>query len=551
MRGTSLRRIEMLVLVLGCLGLLAAGPVRGAVGASLSPEAEQAYNQGLIAADQQAWEVAITSFAEAQKLAPRDPRILYSLGLAHAKAGHDLAGAAWLRAYLALSPRAPNALAVRTEVDRLLRATRSAMLRILATAVGAARTIPWEDARWSRLLALAWGEARVGEIEAALALEPEIGRLAAAIPKERPTPPSGHPIEVRDRAAVQAILWRTYLYYLVDTRDLPKAREVLARVTGDNQRVLALVALALGLAWDDKAKEGVKLLAEAESLTGKIVDPGLRALRLADLADAHQACNSERAKVMLERATAFAKEHQVTLPEKVEREVNPYAYDSYDYDDEATFRIRWAAMISSSPKVIDLAGELDRAVEHPERTAWTNGAADEQAVALGAVALTLGDFLALFRGWEARNWAENFERGKALVSLAVGDTIWPRIGKTALGDGIGIDHLRKLLDAKGPAWRASEKGQAVRQVIAVTDAISLYAEPVLDDNGWAIVLHIKKPDPPVYVTRERYPDLEQLQAALKGPLGDELLQWIVTDPASPLSGPIRAAKAAIQGESLR
>ena len=87
--------------------------------APLPDKARQAYERGLIAAEQEAWEVAIQCFTEAQKAAEREPRVLYALGLAHAKAGHKAEGITWLRAYLDAAPQAPNAGAVREEIARL------------------------------------------------------------------------------------------------------------------------------------------------------------------------------------------------------------------------------------------------------------------------------------------------------------------------------------------------------------------------------------------------------------------------------------------------
>jgi tetratricopeptide (TPR) repeat protein len=86
---------------------------------ALPPEAQEPFNLGLAAVEQNQWDSAVGYFSEAQKAAPKNPRVMYNLGLAHSKAGHLLAGMAWLHAYLAASPSAANAEAVRMEIARL------------------------------------------------------------------------------------------------------------------------------------------------------------------------------------------------------------------------------------------------------------------------------------------------------------------------------------------------------------------------------------------------------------------------------------------------
>ncbi len=109
-------------------------------------EALEAYNRGLIAAEAEAWEVAIVCFIEAQEKAPREPRILRSLGLAHARLDH-LAAVPWLEAYLALAPQAPDAKAVRGEIGRLETAALDSTEWIRSAALGAAKKIRDDEAR--------------------------------------------------------------------------------------------------------------------------------------------------------------------------------------------------------------------------------------------------------------------------------------------------------------------------------------------------------------------------------------------------------------------
>ena len=105
---------------------------------AVPPAAQAAFERGVIAAEQQHWLVALRYFSEAQKKAPAAAPILFNLGLAHAKAGQELAAIAWLQAYLAAAPQAPNAAAVRTEILRLDVATEAKIARIVQEAEVAA-----------------------------------------------------------------------------------------------------------------------------------------------------------------------------------------------------------------------------------------------------------------------------------------------------------------------------------------------------------------------------------------------------------------------------
>jgi hypothetical protein len=88
--------------------------------ASLPAEAQQALDKGLAAAKQQQWEIAIQNLQDARKIAPDAPEIFYDLGLAESKiAGRELRAVAWFGAYLAASPDAPNAAAVKNFIAAL------------------------------------------------------------------------------------------------------------------------------------------------------------------------------------------------------------------------------------------------------------------------------------------------------------------------------------------------------------------------------------------------------------------------------------------------
>jgi tetratricopeptide (TPR) repeat protein len=126
---------------IACLALAFALPAAPAVVAQpavLPENAQTALNKGLAAANAQQWETAIQNFQDARKIAPNAPEIDYDLGLAESKIpGRELRAVAWLAAYLAAAPNAPNAAAVKNliaelqiktqgNIDRLIRAVDTA-----------------------------------------------------------------------------------------------------------------------------------------------------------------------------------------------------------------------------------------------------------------------------------------------------------------------------------------------------------------------------------------------------------------------------------------
>lgn len=80
---------------------------------------EALYNAGVEAAEREDWRVAIAYFTAAQQRAHLVPRYMYNLGLAHARAGHEVAAIAWLAAYLVAAPDAPNRTAVWEQIHQL------------------------------------------------------------------------------------------------------------------------------------------------------------------------------------------------------------------------------------------------------------------------------------------------------------------------------------------------------------------------------------------------------------------------------------------------
>src|ERR1700680_2759880 len=102
--------------------------------ATLAPEAQAAVDKGVWAAKQQDFLLAIRCFQDARKVAPQAPEVFYDLGLAESKIpGRELRAIAWFGAYLATTPNAPNAVAVKEQIDILDVKSQSNIDRLLKT----------------------------------------------------------------------------------------------------------------------------------------------------------------------------------------------------------------------------------------------------------------------------------------------------------------------------------------------------------------------------------------------------------------------------------
>jgi tetratricopeptide (TPR) repeat protein len=104
----------------------------------MSPEAKAAYNLGNLAFDQKDWDQAIRHYAKAQSYDNYNPKILYNLGISHAKAAHELPAIAWLEAYLAVAPSAPEAAQIHAEIARMLVTAESKARRVAKESLAAA-----------------------------------------------------------------------------------------------------------------------------------------------------------------------------------------------------------------------------------------------------------------------------------------------------------------------------------------------------------------------------------------------------------------------------
>ena len=134
--------------------------------AELPPAAQEAMDRGVIAAKNQDYLLAIRFFADARKAAPTQPVLLFNLGLAESKiAGRELRAMAWFGAYLAASPDAANAGAVRTQIKELDVKNLSSLTRLLRTTEDAAKQLVEPASYIPGSIAVLWTKS--GDLESA------------------------------------------------------------------------------------------------------------------------------------------------------------------------------------------------------------------------------------------------------------------------------------------------------------------------------------------------------------------------------------------------
>ncbi|MDX2275888.1 MAG: tetratricopeptide repeat protein [Hyphomonadaceae bacterium] len=103
---------------------------------------EALYNAGIEAAGREDWRVAIAYFTAAHQRAHLVPRYMYNLGLAHARAGNEVAAIAWLAAYLTAEPNAPNRAAIWAQIARIEASAQQRYELIRGQALAAAEVLP-------------------------------------------------------------------------------------------------------------------------------------------------------------------------------------------------------------------------------------------------------------------------------------------------------------------------------------------------------------------------------------------------------------------------
>lgn len=157
--------------------------------APLPTDAQEAVNKGIIAAKVPDYLLAVRYFQDARKLAPAAPIIYWNLGLAESKLpGRELRAIAWFGAYLAATPNASNAAAVKEQIDMLDVKSQSNLSRFIKSVEAAASQLPSGYDRDHSLGSVAqlWAEAGdlAGAQKTANLIQPGRSKDRALIPIE-------------------------------------------------------------------------------------------------------------------------------------------------------------------------------------------------------------------------------------------------------------------------------------------------------------------------------------------------------------------------------
>ena len=170
MTPSSLGRAALLAL--SCCLLLAGAP--RATGAPLPAAAQDLVNQGIAAAKGRDYPLAIRKFQEAREVAPDAAEIYFDLGLAESKIpGREVRAIVWLGAYLAADPTAPNAAAVKDQIELLRGRNQATLSRVIsslqdtATQLQATNVERGKGTRGSALASVAILWAKFGDIDTA------------------------------------------------------------------------------------------------------------------------------------------------------------------------------------------------------------------------------------------------------------------------------------------------------------------------------------------------------------------------------------------------
>lgn len=107
--------------------------------AQLPPAAQEALDNGIIAAKVPDYVLAIRYFEDARKIAPEASVIYFNLGLAESKIpGRELRAICWFAAYLAADPQASNAASIKEQIQILKIRSQSNISHLIANLQDAA-----------------------------------------------------------------------------------------------------------------------------------------------------------------------------------------------------------------------------------------------------------------------------------------------------------------------------------------------------------------------------------------------------------------------------
>ena len=258
--------------------------------AALPGQFEKEFARGLDAAKQNNFELALRYFAKVQEDAPDAAPVLFNLGLAHAKVGHELQAIAWFHAYLAQNPQSEQKEQVLSRIEALKAAARGKIGKMLEELKKVSDTIRPKDkgdflmneARTSAFRGVAAVEAAGGDMEAAKKTLAQISPGYTAEEKFFAARASRTSALVGDIAKAQdaggqadAVAWSIIAKQLLDAGNLNGAWNAARKMKAAPYDVMPVLVPIVRRALDDgdliPAEEALKAYGEGSWPIAKLV----------------------------------------------------------------------------------------------------------------------------------------------------------------------------------------------------------------------------------------------------------------------------------------
>lgn len=247
----------------------------------ISQDAQEALRRGLLAAQQEEWNIAIRYFNEAHRNAPAAPEILFNLGLAESKLpGRELRSIAWFNAYLAAAPKAPNAGLVQEQIKALEVKVEATIDKLIRQARQMAQHHTNDTERWYSLQYVAEALAEAGDISGAKDLAESsvykaetLSRIAVIQARDGDVDGASW---TASRIAVNYTKSRVYMMIaitLARAGNIAGAQATLNYITQDEDKHPALIAIAMGQHKVDRVKDAHASLVNARDHITQVRNP--------------------------------------------------------------------------------------------------------------------------------------------------------------------------------------------------------------------------------------------------------------------------------------
>jgi hypothetical protein len=220
----------------------------------------------------QDWPQAVRLFTQAQAETPYDSAVLFNLGFAHARSGHDLPACAWLHAYLAAVPDAANAEAVRTEIALRKASAWKDMMAIFDSARASGKQLSDSVGARSALSAVNAAQVKAGEMDSVQSREPAgPGNFGIACAED------GYGDEAESTAMKiadpvwQNRVWKAMVDYCLAQYDIEGANRAARKISAESGKNGALVEVRRKVIENTFAENAARCVFDTNSIADELV----------------------------------------------------------------------------------------------------------------------------------------------------------------------------------------------------------------------------------------------------------------------------------------